>query len=332
MLNRLHILAGIALATVVLFGCGGDNDKKAASSTQKTKLPKTIRAAGAKRVDLSDVQGAKVSIPHPDWMVPAFGSLWVKRDDMGVVRVNPKTGKVAARVDTGPVGHVCQGIGASEEAVYSCPREGEVVRIDPARNRVAATIEIDKLLVQGRLVSAAGRLWLVTAMGAKLTGIDPRTNKPAKTYKLPGRCTELVPSGNYLWVMCPDDDRVLRLDARTGKVAGKLALAGATTASLSDHLWVGFDRGVAEVDPRTLDVLTVYDVHPRDVGGISATSDAVWVREEGNRFLTRIDPRARRIAEIVDAPGIPSGGDVVQIGGSVWATAYDDHVLVEVRP
>ena len=129
--------------------------------------------------------------------------------------------------------------------------------------------------------------------------------------------------------MCPFEDRVVRIDAATGKVSDELTLAGATNASVGDDLWVGFEGGVAQVDTETLEVLAVYDVFPRYGGSIFATPEAVWVREDG-RFLTRIDPVAQRITERIEARDLPSGGDVVQIGDSVWATAYNDVTLVEL--
>jgi DNA-binding beta-propeller fold protein YncE len=190
---------------------------------------------------------------------------------------------------------------------------------------------VDKLEDQGRIVSAADRVWVLTGDGSKLSGIDPQSNKAVETIPLGVRCTELTAGGTTLWAMCPLEDRVLRIDAATGEVAGELELAGAATASVSVHVWVAFEGGVAEVDPKSLDVLAVYELYPRYGGAIYATPDAVWVREEGKRFLTRIDPASQRIVETISAPSLPSGGDVVQIGDSVWATAYDDATIVELE-
>lgn len=347
MFTRPITLSAIGLATAALFGCGGGGDDASPSgaattdtpaSAEQASLPEPVSAQGADRVDLSDHLLTKLTIAEgPDWMVSAFGSLWVKQDSGGVLRVDPETGKVIARIapdspgDPRPQGHDCQGIGASEEAIWSCPREGTMVRIDPGTNSITATIRIDKFADQGRIVSAAGRVWVLTDGGAKLTAIDPRAAELAKTVALGGRCTDLAAAGTTVWAMCGLEDRLLRIDAETGEVSDELALAGAAAASVSDHLWVAFEGGVAQIEPETLEVLAVYDVHPRYGGAIFASSDAVWVREEGGRFLTRIDPERQRIAETINAAALPSGGDVVQIEDSVWATAYDDATLVELQ-
>jgi len=340
--KRLAIFITAGLMTTALSGCGGDDQDDGGSASDASKtgtvssaeeatLPDPITAAGADRLHLSDLQLSRLSIPSPDWMVSAFGSLWVKRDDGAVTRVDPETGKVIA--ETGPSrppAEICQGIGASDDAIWSCPRVGSITRIDPATNSTATTVRIAKLAVQGRIVSAADRVWVITDTG-KLTAIDPRDDKPGTSVALDSACAELAAAGTTVWAMCPDDNRFLRVDAAAGKVTGELELAGATNASASEHLWVGFEGGLAQIEPETLDVLAVYDVHPRHGGSIFATPDAVWVREEGDRFLIRIDPKSQRIVETIAAPDLPSGGDVVQIGDSVWATAYDDSTLVEMR-
>jgi hypothetical protein len=50
----------------------------------------------------------------------------------------------------------------------------------------------------------------------------------------------------------------------------------------------------------------------------------------GGSFLARIDPVERRIVETIEAPQLSSGGDVVVIGDSVWATAYNDETVVQL--
>lgn len=325
-------------------GCGGGSATDPAPANEETisesppadgDLPSPISAEGAESVSLSDRLITRIRIGDPsrgpDWMVAGFGSLWVKRDDGLVVRVDPGTGRVVAEVGKqGPLGHVCQGIGVSEGAIWSCPPSDAIQRIDPESNSVAATIDIEKLPEQGRIVSAGDRVWVLTDSGSKLFGIDPGTDRVTEKLELDARCFELVAKGDTLFAMCPLENRLLRVDAEAVEVVDELALPGASNASIGEDLWVGFQGGVAQIDPRELEVLAVYDVDPLFGGSIFATDDAVWVRHAGGPFLTRIDPRAQRVAEVITAPGLPSGGDVVQIGKSVWATAYDDATLVEL--
>ena len=94
---------------------------------------------------------------------------------------------------------------------------------------------------------------------------------------------------------------------------------------------MAFEGGVAQIAPDSLEVEAVYNLSPRYGGAIYATDDSVWVRLEGGPFLARIDPTSQEIVETIEAPRLKSGGDVIQIGDSVWASAYDDLALVELR-
>ncbi len=100
---------------------------------------------------------------------------------------------------------------------------------------------------------------------------------------------------------------------------------------MAGDVWVAFDGGIAQVDPESLDVKAVYELAARFGGAIHATGDEVWVREKGGHFLARIDPAGERIVETIEAPKLSSGGDVIVIGDSVWATAYDQSTMVELR-
>ena len=338
------VAAGAALA--LLAGCGGDSDEETTKQTPdqgSSELPEPISGAGAESVKLEDRLVTELRLSEgtgdgPDWMVSAFDSLWVKLDSGGVVRIDPATGKVIAEIGGSdePVQSACQGIGASDDVVWSCPREGSIERIDPAANSVAETIRLKKLPDQGRLVSAAGYLWLLGPTGKQLTGIDLTTGKSGAEIPLPIVCADLAADGTTLWLTCPQEDSLLKVDAEAKDVAGNLELPGATNVAVADDVWVGFDEGIAQVDPDSSvpgapEVVAVYEVYPQFQGSLFATPDAVWAREADGHFLTRIDPKAQEITHTIEAPKLPSGGDVVVIGDTVWATAFDDGTLVGLR-
>ncbi|HEX2127644.1 MAG TPA: hypothetical protein VHF58_00335 [Solirubrobacterales bacterium] len=322
-------------ATIVLAGCGdeGSDAEQPQAAAEEAAAPPQVSLDGVESVPLADRLVRKVPISDgPDWMTAAFGSLWVKRDNGAVDRVDPETGEVLAEISPGPFKPpVCQGIGATDDAVWACSTVGELIRIDPRTDAITATVRVDKIPDQGRLASAAGKLWVLTHSGKVLTALDGETGKPTDEVKLPSTCTDLAAAGDELWVVCPVEGLALRIDSAAAEVGDEVELPDARTAAVGEDLWVGFEGGVAQVDLETLETLATYEVYPRYGGSIYAAEDAVWVREEGDRFLTRIDPAEQQIVETIGAPKIPSGGDVVQIEGSVWATAYDDDVLVRIR-
>jgi sugar lactone lactonase YvrE len=342
-MDARHLVA-LGVAIIAVAGCSDDSgDSQTASSTTSTTtadepvLPEPITADGAERVKLEDRLQTELKIENggPDWMVSAFGSLWVKTDDGTVLRLDPDTGKEIAQIVAGPFDEpLCQGLGASDDAIWACPAIGEpggtVVRIDPDANEIVSTLKVRKIPDQGRIVSAAGRVWLLTEGGERLTGVDLKSEKTASELRLGETCTDLVAAGDTLWAFCPIEGHVLRIDAAAAKVTAEGDFAGARTGAVSGDLWVGFEDGLAQVDPATLEIVALYDASPAFGGRVYATDDEVWAREEGGNFLTRIDPDEQRIVEIIEAPKLSSGGDVVVIGDSVWASAYDDLTLVQL--
>jgi hypothetical protein len=56
------------------------------------------------------------------------------------------------------------------------------------------------------------------------------------------------------------------------------------------------------------------------------------VRTQAPPFLTHIDPVGRKVVETVVAPELPSGGHVLVADSVVWASAYDDGTVVQLRP
>ena len=284
----------------------------------------------------------------PDLPTEAFGSLWVLTVDgelMGdgtppsVQRIDPATNEVIASVEI--EGRLCQGIGASPEALWACGPDG-VVRIDPATNSVVAEVPFDAPLVTSRLAYGAGSIWAfaTAAVGPDtVVRIDPATNTVAATIPLGHAAGTLAFGLDALWVTSRTDDLVLRIDPATNAVepwstgiegAGQIAVAG-------DSLWVSLygEHGaqapdgaptIVRIDAATGDVTAEIDAGAglEDSNGIFATEDAVWVRGT-DPFLVSIDPATAEIADEIG--GNYSTGDVAVAFGSVWATSETGRVM-----
>ena len=94
---------------------------------------------------------------------------------------------------------------------------------------------------------------------------------------------------------------------------------------------MGFEKGLARVDPSSLDVTMLQEAVTPD--RVRAVGDHVWVREEGgDAFLTRIDASSAEVSQVIAADDLPSGGDVLELDGVVWASAYDDLTVVRLTP
>ena len=266
----------------------------------------------------------------PDWLAAGAGSVWVKTDTGSVVRVDPASAREIVTIPVAPDA-LCQGLGASDQAVWTCGDGGTVARIDPATNQVAAVVEVGKYGDQGQIPVAFGRAWVLTADGSRLTPIGDG-DVPGPVIDLGTRCIELTASASAIWAACPIDGVALRIDPTSGSVTARVEglTSSRAIAASEGKVWVGFVGGVARIDEATATVTAVADADPGLEAGIAATPGAVWARSTGD-FLRRIDPATAEVVEDLTAPE-RSGGEVLVAFGHVWASAYDDDVLLRITP
>jgi hypothetical protein len=278
-----------------------------------------IADRGAKRLEIGG---------NPDFLAATADGLWVKTDGGDVIRIDPDTTRPGRPIHVADA--LCQGLGSSADAVWTCAGEaGEVSRIDPAAEKVAATVDAAKINVQPHVPVAFRHAWFLVDDGSKLIGVAD--DAVAMSIDLGTVCVDLAATTTAIWAACPTEGLALRVDPAAGAVTARTSgLPGAGTIAAGEHVWVGFTDGLAKLDDASGKVLGVADASPGNVGGIAVTPDAVWVRATG-RFLRRVDPATAKVVEDVTAPE-QSGGSVLVAFGSVWATASDDDTLYRLDP
>ena len=151
------------------------------------------------------------------------------------------------------------------------------MRVDPESDTVDAEIQIDKLLDQTNLVTVDDSVWVLTKEGAELTPIDAQTNESGKPIALGGTCTDVAASEGEIWVTCYVDSRVLRVDPAAGEVAAEIDLDRPRAIALGKDLWVGFDLGLAQLDPETLKI-SPSTTSSRAPAGRSSPAPMTWSR------------------------------------------------------
>ncbi len=316
--------------------------ESAQASASPSSTPAATDALAARTIATLDIGGG------PDLPTEAFGSLWIIAVDgplmndgtsPAVHRIDPDTNEVIASV---PVpGRVCQGLGASPEAIWACGPDG-LVRIDPATNEVVATVDFDAALVVSRLAYGADSVWAfaTATVGPDLVvRVDPATNTIAATIELYRTAGTMAFGFDALWVTSPADDQLLRIDPATNAVeewsdglqAPGLVIVGA------DALWVSLlfeenpqsdedDVTVVRINPKTGDVMASIATGAALATsfGMTATADAIWVRGS-DPLVVRIDPATNEVVERIDGRGGP--GDVAVAFGSVWVTTERGEVI-----
>ena len=167
-----------------------------------------------------------------------------------------------------------------------------MAQIDPVTNALVATYEVDKSSDQGRLLTVDDRVWVLSG-GDRLLGVatDGTISDPIELGMF---CTDLASDGHTLWVTCSSPGLAARVDLASGAVTDRIELPRAWATDLGEYLWVGFQGGLAQIDPLSLEVLALYDVHGAALGAVTEAGGSVWVRTPGSPALTRIDPTSGR--------------------------------------
>lgn len=216
--------------------------------------------------------------------------------------------------------------------------DGTISRIDPASNRVTATIHIGNQLafykrdcelkgsvhsymgtsfhvrdcdLPSALATGAGSLWVAKNDDQAVLRMDPKTERILARIPVGIVPFEMAATDNAVWVTAYWADQLVRIDPRTNQVVARFTVPdGAGGLAVSDQaVWVtGTVAGtLTRIDPPTNQVVATIPIDcfgPCYQGSmplpVLATKDAVWVRTEGNGKLVRVDPQANRVIAMFD--------------------------------
>jgi hypothetical protein len=338
-------MAGVLVAT--LAGCSSTDDSASPSPSSASSgeaatdaSDPTTSSQPVGKLPRTELQTTIVPVRGgggPDWMAVGFGSLWVKRDNNVVARISPD-GRVLATIEAEDFEQpVCQGLGVSDNAIWACANGGRIMRIDPQTNQVDAVVDIAKVNEQGRLTSYDGHVWMLTGDGDRLVGLSDRDNQPGRSIDLGAFCTDVsdTVNGSTLWVVCPYDNKLLRVDLAGGEVVGEVrGLRGATAVSArGSGVWVCVGKGVTHVDATTMTALGTQPLPAGFSCSLRAYDDAVWVRsgDRNSPFAARIDPDTGALVQVITTEGRISGGDVIEFADALWVSSFEEGAVYKLR-
>ncbi len=153
------------------------------------------------------------------------GAVWMATGEAGdkVVRIDPKTNKVAAEIPVAAGSHT---VDFGEGAVWVTQSTGNLLsRIDPNTNKVTDTIVVGpkpRFLTVGE-----GFVWTLNQGDGTVSKVDPKTKKVVATIPtgLPGGGGEISAGGGSVWITLFQIP-ITRIDAKTDKVTHQYAGAG----------------------------------------------------------------------------------------------------------
>lgn len=226
-----------------------------------------------------------------------YGSLWVPScDDQKVLRIDLATGRVDARIAVPGEGMFPESsVAAGENGVWvlSGTAKPELVRIDPATNKVANTWPMPERAAAVR--AGLGSVW-VTVNGlphAQLLQVDPDTGRVSARIRVGLGPRFLTVGAGAVWVMNQADGTVSRVDPQDGTVTATVTvsqygISGGDIAAADNSVWVRISDPLAvEIDPTTNTAVT--QLGPSvESGSVAIGSTDVWFSVEINNSIYRL--------------------------------------------
>jgi hypothetical protein len=335
--RRAALVAGLALAVLVAGVVPGLLARRAEQSPVPT-------------VDEPLVPGrpmvaARIRLDRPFTDVDVgFGATWVASQG-ALLRIDLGTNRVVATIPTSLTGENAS-IAFGEGAVWvtSGQANGVVYRVDPAANRVTATIGVPGGAFG--IVVAAGTVWVTQYLPEPDPGIvariDASSNRLLAPVEVPNMPGAIRYGQDAIWVT--SRFTVSRIDPHSGAVTQPLHRVGDVRAVGAGSLWGTYansaaDAGVQRIDPATGQVVATIRI-PNGVliafglGTLWVAQDASSIPSGGNApdrtepgRLYRIDPTSNRVlGQPVPLPGIAP--TALAVGeGAVWVGEQDRTTL-----
>jgi YVTN family beta-propeller protein len=200
-------------------------------------------------------------------------------------------------------------------------QDTRVLRIDPASNRVVASIPVPD--GSDRLAVGAGAVWVANRSDNSVSRIDPAGNRVAATIGVGREPLGITVAAGSVWVASMLDDSVSRIDPAGNRVAATIPVPGqgsaVTVAAAGGAVWVSGNRGLHRIDPARNRV-TATGVCCGDLAG---GAGGLWVANGMDRTVLRVDPATGRVLAKIPAPPATAGEAPFGIAaaGAVWVTS-----------
>jgi DNA-binding beta-propeller fold protein YncE len=179
----------------------------------------------------------------------------------------------------------------------------------PLGDRLVATISVP--LAPCAMAVDATSAWITGSATAELVRVDPATNAVADSIKLDGSpCGVALGSDGRIWVALLGTGAVVAVDPATKQVAARIDHVGPQLWDLKagfGAIWV-VDRSartVLRIDPTKATIIARVPVGP-EPGGLAVMPAGVWVSDDIDGMLRRIDPATNQVAATSTAGGAPS--------------------------
>jgi virginiamycin B lyase len=219
-------------------------------------------------------------------------------------------------------------VAIGSDAVWISNKAKDAIsRIDPATNRVVATVGVGKAPCSG-LAVGFGSVWVPSCGSRQLDRVDANSNQVVAQIKTTIADSEggIAAGDQGVWLLADGNGTLLQVDPSHNEIIARVQVATGSFVPAIGHgsVWVTSTEGdlVTRVDLRGHQAPTQIAVGPSP-RFIACSEFAVWTLNQGDGTVSRIDPTTNLVVATVEV-GVPGqGGDIAVGEGSVWVTAID---------
>lgn len=171
--------------------------------------------------------------------------------------------------------------------------------------------------------------------GVKEVQVSFASLRPSATIKVGGTADWVLVTESAVWVASTKPYAILRIDPATNRIVATLHVSGEACSGLASgfgSIWVpicGKKPAILRVDAGKNAVITTLPIaSAAPEGGITTSEDSVWMVEDKNGTLDRIDPSTNTVRQKIAVP--PGSYNPLFSDGIIWITGVESNVLTAV--
>jgi YVTN family beta-propeller protein len=184
-------------------------------------------------VETIDLQGPNKLTPEETNAVAAgAGSVWVASGLHWVLRIDPKTGGVRARID---VGSQAVALDFGEGGVWAATSAERAIRIEPRTNAVVARVPLNVLPVA--IAAGGGSIWVAEIVIDQVWRLNPDTGAVMQTISFQSPVAGIAVDAGSVWVA--SGHSLSRVNGR-GEITNRIQLGrpAADVVAGAGDVWV----------------------------------------------------------------------------------------------
>ena len=104
-------------------------------------------------------------------------------------------------------------------------RVGALERIDSKTLKVSAKLDIGASSAAGIVTESSDSVWMLVDDKTTLARIDPDQNAVVAEIRLPADCRSLTFGETALWLACPSENKVIRINPATNLVEKQIEVS-----------------------------------------------------------------------------------------------------------